>query len=222
MTAAAIILPVFLLTAAVSMIWLATLSDSFWSWIDVLNTLLGLAAAVITLFQVQMLSHEKRLDAALAETRSNLAWTLTRTEYEMENCGVWWGDVLEDYEAANDKASDACFTEMNGQPFCEMCRIGHLVGQFRSRAFDHEEPEWNAENLAFNICGGGDDTYSMCQAINAYVASAKHVTDIKAEKSELADLAGGAMAMSVLQALIAIYLGLQMGKIVHNRRKAAA
>lgn len=221
MAAAAIILPVFLVTAAISMVWLASLSDRFWSWIDGFNTLLGLIAAIITLFQVQTGNYEKRLDAALAETRLKLAWTLTRTEYEMENCGVWWGDVLEDYEAANKKAHDACFVEQNDQRVCEMCRIGHLVGQFRTHAFDHEEPEWNAENLSFNICDNQPDKYNMCQAINAYVASANKVTEIKAERNTFADLAGGPVAMSILQALIAIYLGLQMGKIVHNRRKAA-
>lgn len=214
------IVPIFLVSAVVSVYWLAPMSDRVWVWIDGTNALIGLAAAIITLFQVNTTLYEQKLERALSETRLNLAWVLTRTEYEMENCGIWWGDVLEDYETANAKAAVECRSTVNGLPACDMCRIAHLTGQYRSLAFSPDEPEFNADNLSFNICDGQEDTYQMCSSISAYVASAENVTRIKAEKSRLSEIAGGPAAQWVLQILVALFLALQLGRTVHSRRKA--
>jgi hypothetical protein len=221
MEAVAVILPVFAATAAVSVIWLARLSDHFWSWIESFNAVLGLSAAVITLFQVQTATYEARLETALSAARLNLSWVLTRTEYLMENCGVWWGDVLEDYEVANEKADAACVQRTHGVSTCAVCRIGHLVGQYRSLAFSPQSPEWNAENLHFNICEGQQDSFDLCGAISAYTSSAERVAALKSDRNPFAEAAGGPVAMWILQGLVAVFLGLQLGKTVHSRRKEA-
>jgi type II secretory pathway pseudopilin PulG len=126
---------------------------------------------------------------------------LSRIEYRMDQCGVWWNVALDqtNKNPAACQASDKCK---------EACRTAHMISQYRWRPIETELSDW--ENFQSLICHPSLRD-PICDRTDKFIEVLGHAksADTEAEAQFLAN----SHVLIFVQLFAGFALGLEFGKI---------
>lgn len=203
----------FLITSFLSCIGLNFLPSKHWKWIDYSAVLLGFIGVILTLSEVNETKRQQKIDRSQIETQSRFQDVMTRTEYLMEECGVWWNIVL-DQTNKDPAACNLPHPQFAGKTCKETCRAGHFVMQHRRDVIGTSELNYLAENLRDLVDSTeGPEFASLRRATNAYFISAQKLSAEQRNNPMV-----NSFILVFAQLLIAFALGLEVGKIYHSVR----
>ena len=161
-------------------------------------------ALVGILTAIAQVESESRKTKALQLTNSAeqiFGSILSRIEYRMDQCGVWWNVALDQ----TNKNPPACQVS----DMCkEACRTAHMISQYRWRPIETELSDW--ENFQFLICHPSlrdpicDRTDQFLDALEAAKA---------AETDAEAQFLASNIVLIAVQLLAGLGLGLEFGKV---------
>ena len=178
---------------------------------------LGFLGVVIALAQSSAQSRQAEASRLSARANDSLMAVISATEWAMGYCGVWWDEVK---NQTNDPpvACLAPHPRVSGETCEAVCRAGHLVGQHRYAPVEPENQSDKAEYF-LGVCYSDieDQLWGVCSAIDSYQAAAQRV-DLALEGGSVDRLLASNWLALAAQFLIAIALGLQVGKVTAELR----
>lgn len=208
---------VFITAAALSIFFLAKLSDRFWELTEYTLLTVALVGIAVAVADIRASRKQQDVSEALAASQSAKSSLNYRTEWVMNSCGVWWNDVLNQ----TNETPLACLKDhptLEGLTCESSCRAAHFVGQHRMQAYSPREEFSAASELYLNICYDGAADIGMCDHLESYRDLAQKNAELSQSKS-LYDYVSSNQAAFWVQILFALTLGVQAGKI---RRDAGA
>lgn len=209
-----IALLIFLAASLFSYYGLQRLSDQAWARIDYAAVFLGLIGVLLALAEVGATRKQQRIDRLQLQTQASFQDVMTRMEYLMEECGVWWNVVLDQ----TNKDPEICrksHPRVPNKTCKETCRAGHFVMQHRRSVIGAEQLSNPARNLKGLVDQVQGDEFSLLrETTDRYASNAEMLSAAKKRKPLI-----GPTAQSLAQILIAIALGLEVGKVRHSARR---
>lgn len=202
---------IFILTAAISLVFLSKKSNKLWKIAEYTMLVMALIGIVVTVADIQLSKRNQSAGLALSNTLSARSSLIYRTEWVMNVCDVWWSDVL---NQTNDQPP-VCkkpHPTISNETCASSCRAAHLIGQHRNQNYSPAEGASAADGLYMNICYQGSIDIGICNFLARYRDTSKRYANLSIDTSYSNLFANKSVALWV-QILFALVLGIQAGKI---------
>lgn len=175
--------------------------------IEYFLVIIGFVGVLAALSQISADARKTRSLELVNDARETFGFMMQRIEYRMDDCGVWWDVALDQ----TNKDPEPCRTN---EKCSNTCRIAHFVSQYRWRPIDTELGDW--DNFRMLLCGNSSNQEEqevdpLCEPATKFFEALDKANKAKliADKQPFSNK----MILIIVQFLIAIGLGVEVGKL---------
>ena len=178
--------------------------------------IVGFIGVISALSQMSSDSRETEALSSAVAAKELFGSMLQRIEYRMNECDVWWDTVLDQ----TNRNPEACRAT---EECADACRMAHFVSQYRWRPIDAKVGTW--DNFNALVCATGsyehygtvieEPTDPMCEPATRFLSALEAAQEAKRAASN--QLLSNHKVLIVIQFLVALGLGLEVGKLRASR-----
>ncbi|WP_203256598.1 hypothetical protein [Hyunsoonleella ulvae] len=198
---------IFVVVAGFAWIFHQLIPKFILKYLEYFLVVIGFIGVLAALSQIAADTRKTRSLELVNDAKETFGYMMQRIEYRMDDCGVWWDVALDQ----TNKDPELCRVN---EKCSNTCRIAHFVSQYRWRPIDTEIADW--DNFKMLLCGNSAD-YENKEADELCEPATKFLEALdKANKAKLIaeqQPFSNKTILIIVQFLIAIALGLEVGKL---------